>query len=559
MPNLAFYKIATDREVGDLLATIAARMKINIAIADREGDIIIQTNSSVVPSQEQRYPIKASDELVGWAIVPEEFVWISSWFSYLCDRELEKQIFISKIWEREQEINLLQDISTQITSSLEVREVTHLVLEEVGKFIPCTWGAISLLDSSTDRLVVYSEFGESFPDRLFIDRGENLLWSAIENQNGEIVNRVEDDPRCQNYQDSILSLVCVPLKVHHKIIGTLEVGSEVLVEYTEDDLKIVTMFADQAAVAIEKALLYEHSRNVAAIAQEQTFQLQQALYDLKQTQSQLVHSEKMSSLGELVAGVAHEINNPVNFINGNLSHAETYVRDLLEILQLYQKVYPDPPPELEDLAEEIELEFLMEDLPKLVSSMREGVSRICQILLSLRNFSRQDRGKMSLVNLHDCLDSTLLILQHRLKDTAPHGGIQILKDYGDFSEIYCYPGQLNQVFMNLLGNAIDAIEESRTAIPDVKTKPQIRIRTEKITEDRVAIRIADNGIGMNEEVRSQLFDAFFTTKPMGKGTGLGLSICHQIITQKHRGCLRCQSELGQGTEFIIELPMGMMV
>ncbi|HIK31014.1 MAG TPA: HAMP domain-containing histidine kinase [Oscillatoriales cyanobacterium M59_W2019_021] len=264
----------------------------------------------------------------------------------------------------------------------------------------------------------------------------------------------------------------------------------------------------------------------------------------------------MSSLGELVAGVAHEINNPVNFINGNISHAETYVRDLLEMLQLYQKVYPEPPPEVEELAEEIELDYLIEDLPKLVSSMKEGVSRICQILLSLRNFSRQDRGNMSQVNVHDCLDSTLLILQHRLKDTAPHGGIQIIKEYGNLPEIYCYPGQLNQVFINLLGNAIDAIEESRTAMPDAQTKPQIRIRTEKLNANRVVIRIADNGIGMNEEVRSQLFDAFFTTKPMGKGTGLGLSICHQIITQKHRGSLQCQSEPGKGTEFIIELPMG---
>ncbi|HIK31015.1 MAG TPA: GAF domain-containing protein [Oscillatoriales cyanobacterium M59_W2019_021] len=282
MPNLAFYKIATDQEVRDLLETIADRMKIDILIADRDGDIIIQNHSSIAPSQGQRYPIKASDELVGWAIVPEEFVWISSWFSYLCDRELEKQIFISKIWEREQEINLLQDISTQITSSLDVQEVTHLVLEEVGKFIPCTWGAISLLDPSIDRLVVYSKFGESFPDRNFIDRGANLLWSAIKNQSGEIVNRVEDDPRCPDYQRSIVSLICVPLKVHNKIIGTLEVGSEVLVEYTKDDLKIVTMFAKEAAVAIEKALLYEQSRNVAAIAQEQTFQLQQALYDLRE-------------------------------------------------------------------------------------------------------------------------------------------------------------------------------------------------------------------------------------------------------------------------------------
>jgi signal transduction histidine kinase len=555
MTKSAFYKIATDREVRDLLVSISEQTKTAILIESALGEILIKTLLTVDHAQLRRYPIEVRDELVGWAIVSEELAWIPSWFSHLFKQELEKQDVILKVREREGEINLFQDLSAKITSSLDMGEVTHLVLAEAGKFIPCTWGAISLLNSNHDHLFVYSEFGQKPLDRQSIPKGENPLWHVIESQTGAIVNATNSDPNCRDYYHSIVSLVCVPLHVQDKTIGVLEVGSEVLVEYTAYDLKIMTMFAEQAAVAIEKAFLYEQSRNAAAIAQEQMSQLQQALYDLKRTQAQLVQSEKMSSLGELIAGVAHEINNPVNFISGNLTYAKTYVRDLLEILQLYRNTYPEQPPAIEALAEEIELDYLIEDLPQLIASMQEGVSRICQILLSLRNFSRQDRGQISLVNLHDCLDSTLLILQHRLKDTAPHGGIQIIKNYGSFPAIDCYPGLLNQVFMNLLGNAIDAIEDAWAEIQDKKRKPQIRICTEKVNDNRVAIRIADNGIGMTEEVLNQLFDAFFTTKPLGKGTGLGLSICHQIITQKHRGSLQCTSELGKGTEFIIELPM----
>lgn len=555
MPKSSFYKVATDREVQNLLTTIAKRTETPISIESDKGETLIQILNYLNRDKNRKYPIEVENQLVGWASVAECLDWIPNLLSHLCSKELEKQSYILKVWEREQEINLLQDISTQITSSLEVREVTYLVLEEVGKFIPCTGGAISLLDGSGDRLMVYSEFGNIFPERKLIHKTEDFLWSIIRSKTGQIINQTHLDVANCEYHNSALSLICVPLQVQDRIIGALEIGSEVVVEYTEDDLNLLTMFAKQAAVAIEKALLYEQSRNAAAIAQEQMAQLQQALYELKHTQSQLVQSEKMSSLGELIAGVAHEINNPVNFINGNLTHAQTYVRDVMNILQLYRHTYPDPCPEIKNLAEEIELEYLIEDFPKLLVSMREGVNRICQILLSLRNFSRQDQGKMSVVNVHDCIESTLLILQHRLKKTATHGGIQVVKSYGNFPEISCYPGQLNQVFLNLLGNAIDAIEEFLTRSVSQTIQPQISIHTEQINDRRISIHIADNGIGMSEETRNQLFDAFFTTKPLGKGTGLGLSICHQIIAQKHRGSLQCISELGKGTEFIIELPI----
>ncbi|MGB3557524.1 MAG: ATP-binding protein [Geitlerinemataceae cyanobacterium] len=557
MQKSAFYQVVTDREVQNLLETIANQSNTAISIENDREEILIQTIKSFESCPTQKYPIDIENERVGWAIVPEKLAWISSWLSYLYKQKLEKQELLAKVWEREQEINLFQDISTQIALSLEVREVTHLVLEEAGKFIPCTWGAISLLNISQDELEIYSEFGQKLPNRTAIYQTDNLRWNTIEYQTGEILYIREDVPRHREYQDFISSLICVPLKVQNKTIGALEVGSEVLVEYTADDLKIMTMFAEQAAIAIEKALLYEQSQNATTIAQEQTAQLQQALHDLRQTQSQLVQSEKMSSLGELLAGVSHEINNPVNFINGNLTHVETYAQDLIEMLQLYQKVYPESRPEIESFAEEIELEYLIEDLPKLIFSMQEGVRRICQILLSLRNFSRQDRGKKFLVNVHDCLDSTLLILKHRLKNIAPYKEIKIIQNYSELPKIYCYPGQLNQVFMNLLGNAIDAIEELYEKNDRKPTQPQIEIQTEMSNDNQVAIRIADNGIGMDEEIRSQLFDSFFTTKPLGKGTGLGLSICHQIITQKHGGSLQCTSKRGKGTEFIIELPIAM--
>ena len=275
----------------------------------------------------------------------------------------------------------------------------------------------------------------------------------------------------------------------------------------------------------------------------------------------------MSSLGQLVAGVAHEINNPVSFIHGNLPYADRYVRDLLHLVHLYQQHYPQPVSEIQAQAEAIDLNFLLEDLPKLLGSMQLGAERIRQIVLSLRNFSRLDQAEMKPVDLHDGIDSTLLILQNRLKARAGHPGILVVKEYGDLPAVECYAGQLNQVFMNLLTNAIDAVDESlRLKEEGVNTDDNwlgtIHIRTETIDGNesnnlptRVAIRIADNGPGMSEAVLSKLFDPFFTTKPPGQGTGLGLSISYQIVVQKHGGQLKCCSSPGQGAEFSIEIPI----
>ncbi|MBX9257964.1 amino acid permease [Desmonostoc muscorum CCALA 125] len=286
--------------------------------------------------------------------------------------------------------------------------------------------------------------------------------------------------------------------------------------------------------------------------------------EAKHLASQLVQSEKMSSLGQLVAGVAHEINNPVNFIYGNINFASQYIEDLLKLLQLYQQYYPHPVPEIENKIEAIDLNFLITDLPNLLSSMEVGAERITEIVLSLRNFSRLDEAEMKAVNIHEGIDSTLMILENRLKAKPNSVGIEVIKEYGELPLVECYAGQLNQVFMNILANAIDALEESLVFSHSsfatdkglmTNNRGQIRIHTKLNKDKQVVIRIADNGLGIPEDVQQRLFEPFFTTKPVGKGTGLGLSISYQIITQKHQGKLQCISTVGQGTEFVIIIPL----
>ncbi|MEH2413425.1 sensor histidine kinase [Nostoc sp.] len=314
----------------------------------------------------------------------------------------------------------------------------------------------------------------------------------------------------------------------------------------------------QAALEEANYILEKQVATRTKKLKQKNIQLQQTLQELQNTQVQLIQTEKMSSLGQLVAGVAHEINNPVNFIYGNLMYVREYIQQLLTLTNLYQQQYPDDNPEITILIDQIDLEFLIDDLPKILSSMEVGTDRIREIVLTLRNFSRLDEAEMKPVNIHEGIDSTLLILQHSLKGKSEQQEITIIKDYGNLPLVECYAGGLNQVFMNILSNAIDALrqQEMERLKEEIKQHPSfITIYTEIKNQECVVISIKDNGSGITEEVKTRLFDPFFTTKPVGKGTGLGLSISYQIVVDKHKGKIKCVSAPKKGTEFVIEIPI----
>ncbi len=315
----------------------------------------------------------------------------------------------------------------------------------------------------------------------------------------------------------------------------------------------------QAEISIRQQTEAQLRRSEAQL-QLSNQQLIQVINDLKRTQAQLVQSEKMSSLGQLVAGVAHEINNPVSFIYGNLDYASQYMQVLLTIVKLYIKHYQEPHPEILEEIQNCELDFLIEDFPKVLTSMKVGAERIKDIVLSMRYFSHYDQNKTKEADIHQGLDSTLMLLQNRLKTQKKRTAIEVKQDYGEIPLVECYPGELNQVFMNLLSNAIDALEE-KLKVADATFQPTIKISTILIEKSQdfhfksVEIRISDNGFGIPFHFQSRIFDPFFTTKTVGKGTGLGLSISYSIIVERHKGQLQCYSELGQGTELVIRLPI----
>ncbi|MEH2051662.1 trifunctional serine/threonine-protein kinase/ATP-binding protein/sensor histidine kinase [Nostoc sp.] len=400
--------------------------------------------------------------------------------------------------------------------------------------------------------------GQTVPVTL-INRVKNTL-SLVVIENAVVEPTLAADPYIIRHSPK--SILCAPILNQGKLIGILYLENNLTVgAFTSDRLQVLKLLTTQAAISLENAQLYrqleEYSHTLEQKVEERTqeitrsyTQLESTLEKLYSTQAKLIQAEKMSSLGQLVAGIAHEINNPINFIYGNLEPAGEYVASLIELNNLYQKYYPQPLPEIAAKITDIELEFLVNDLQKLLSSMRTGADRIRQIVLSLRNFSRLDESEIKPVDIHSGIDSTLLILQHRLKNNSKYSEITVIREYANLPLVNCYASALNQVFIHLINNAIDALQESK-----VNRTPTIRIRTEFSEPKKVLIRIADNGVGMSESVQNKMFNPFFTTKPIGSATGLGLSTSYSIVVEKHGGQLNCISKLGEGTEFIIEIPV----
>lgn len=354
-------------------------------------------------------------------------------------------------------------------------------------------------------------------------------------------------------ESKIKSIFCLPIIYQSQLTGIIYLENQLSSgAFVTERIEVLKVLVSQMAIAIQNARLYTRE-------QDKSRELEQSIKDLQEAQLQLIQSEKMSSLGNLVAGVAHEINNPVGFITGSIAQAKDTVHDLIDYLQLYREKFPNPGAEIEEKAEEIDIDFLLKDLPKMIDGMTVGTQRIRNISTSLRTFSRADTTSKVLANIHEGIDSTLLILQHRLKADHNRPAIQVIKEYGNIPLVKCYLGQLNQVFMNIIANAIDALEEAnigRSFMEVQENYPNIITILTKIEENNnLIIKIQDNAKGMSEEVKACIFENLFTTKCVGKGTGLGLSISRQIIIENHGGSLICESVLGQGTGFIISIPV----
>ncbi|MEC4983419.1 MAG: ATP-binding protein, partial [Oscillatoria sp. PMC 1076.18] len=525
------------------------------------------------------YPLLLEEKLVGalgfWCEQPKKSQ-IEEVSASLADLIT---IGINRCWAKQAKNSrregLIFRLANQIRNSLDLDTILGTAVSEIRSLLQVdrcfylwcwsqqNYPSLTVSHEASDDRLNLAKIGECPPQKLDI-----LAKTVVSNtvlcidDLGSYAVKEDEEIIALLQELGISSILLLPLKTHAGHLGAIACSnSEGTRVWQNEEVEILQAVVDQLAIAIDQAELFAQARATALAAQTQAQQLQLTLQELKQTQGQLIQHEKMSSLGQMVAGIAHEINNPVNFISGNLSCTSEYAENAIALLKLYQKHYPLPDPEIQQYAEDIDLEFLTEDLPKTIGSMNVGAHRIQEIVLSLRNFSRLDQAEMKPVDIHEGIESTLLILHNRLKAKGHQREIQVIKDFGNLPKVECYAGQLNQVFMNILSNGIDALEmsadesQSNLAVfSDSRLIPMIRIRTE-LVKDWVRISITDNGLGMSEQTRDRIFDPFFTTKPVGKGTGLGLSISYQIVVEKHGGNFECVSAPGEGSEFIIEIPV----
>ncbi|MGB3495390.1 MAG: ATP-binding protein [Elainellaceae cyanobacterium] len=487
------------------------------------------------------------------------------------EEALEKQV------KRE---NLLRCISERIYQSESIDEILNTAVTEVRSLL------------QTDRTVIY-KFHEDWSGSVAVE-SVGQPWQPIIGL--DIQDTCFKDSHVPKYQDGrVRTMDDIETEgltpCHLEMLKTYDVRANLVVpilqdgklwglllahhcraprHWKTDEVQLLQHIAVQMAIALKQAELKQQLQNELderrrteealrrseTCLRDQTFTLQTTLEDLRQAQTHLVQSEKMSSLGRLVAGVAHEINNPVGFISGNLKYVKQYTQDLTELIKLYQASVTTPIPELVEALETKDMAFVLEDFPKVLQSMEVGAGRICDIIKSLRNFSRLDEAEMKAVDIHEGIENTLMILSNRIKEQPHLRAIELHKEYGNIPQVQCSPGQLNQVIMNILSNGIDALENCRD-YSDCPVDAAIRIETCAVESDPdwIAIRISDTGPGIDQETLSHIFDPFFTTKPVGKGTGMGLAISYQIIVEKHRGTLTCKSEPSRGTEFLIQIPI----